>query len=413
MRVALRKSREEALMNYSRLCRFGLIYGVSLAACEMETVHAQSALSDRVWKVSNSVVSAVQDPKLKISTWRFKRPISFNVIDASSVTTTEELVRTAILPTTVDADCVGKTLERLSANSKDSVASPDDGTVALVESNYLKEKSLTKADLDRYKNFQKRYVAEKQRLALLSPQQAEAEAKLPQIETEWETIGRRSDFAELENRISKLPRPSPDVDVSTLRTEIFDANNKIIIRLSVPISQWVQYDSWVHVRKSGVDPGIVPKFKEVELPAGVKFNDNSCGVDAAGCASDLMRTFSKGTTVSVSILAPQFDIPWIAKFTRAASVLHDPSPNCIASSRLDRLILAHGVGTSFDYAQLGALVQLLSSSKRFGEDNIQFAGLPDLGAAYAAVPSFADGILVSPHSYILGFTTFEFEMRGK
>jgi hypothetical protein len=394
--------------------RIGFLSGcaLSLAIGHVSTASAQSTFSDRVWKVTNSVLSSIRDPKAKVSLWRFKRPVSFNIIDASAAAATEDLIRAAVLPVVVDDACIGKVLDRLAAETQSSPP-VDNPAILQAESAFLKERNLSKADLESYKAFRDRYTAELKRVAALTPEQAQAESyKIKQIETEWETLGRRSEFTELEGRISKLSKPAAMTDVAALRSEIYDGSNKLNFRLSVPINQWAQYDAWVHVKKLGGDQGAVPKFKEIDVPASVKFNANSCAADASACTGDL-KGISIGTGVAASILAPQFDLPWYTKFAKATASLRGPVESCVTAARLDRLVLVQGVGAPFDVGQLAPIAQLLAAQRPFGEDNIQFSGIPDLGLAYFSTPSFVDGMLVSSHSYVLGFTTYEAEPSGK
>lgn len=384
-----------------------------LATFVHSPVSAQVTLSERVWKATNSVLVTFRDPRAKGSIWRLARPISFNVVDTAAVATAEDLIRTAVLPSILDEGCIGRTLDKLAADSQSPPTITDD-ELALTEAAYLKEKNLSKRDLDNYKSYRARYLAEKRRLATLDADQAQAESyKIKQIETEWETIGKRSEFLELEKRISKLARPLPPVDVSSLRNEIYNGDKKIIFKLSVPVNLWNQYDAWVHVKKTGNDQTSLPNFREVETPKGVKFNEGSCAANANACISDVKGSFSKGTAIAVSVLAPQFDLPWLSKFSRASAGVRGAVGNCFVAGRLDRLILVQGVGTSFEMEQLVSIGRSLVTQKPLLEDSIQFAGVPDMGVAYFATPSFADGMLVSPYSFLLGFTTVELDPLAK
>lgn len=382
------------------------------AICPINPGSAQSNLSDRVWKATNSVLVAIREPKAKVSLWRFGKPVSFTLIDVSATTAVEDLIRGAVLPSVIDEDCIAKVLERLATDVQPpSIA--DSAAVTQVEGAFLKERSLTNADLNAYKTFRDKYASELRRVGTLSPEKAQAESfKLKQIETEWETLGRRSDFVDLEGRISKLAKSTSTPDVTSLRNDIYDGSNKLNFRLSVPISQWNQYDSWVHVKKMGADQTALPRFKVVDIPTEPKFNADSCAADSNACTSEV-KGFLRTSGITVSVLAPQFDLPWLTKFLKAASGLRDPVKSCATGTRLDRLVLVQAIGTSFDTNQMASVVQLIASKKSFGEDGLQFSGVADLGLAYYATPIFAGGMVMSPHSYLIGFTTSDSDATVK
>lgn len=376
-----------------------------LAAIASEKAWAQITLPDRAMRLVSSSIPTPSDRQTRPSIWRFRTPISYSYISADHRAAASEFIHESIVSALYEPACLKDSIDSLEKYQSTKKDGPDPAADAVkrLEAAYLKEKGLSPADLETWKQFRARYRAELDRLAALPKATAAGEAyKLQQIEAEWNVSGFRADFRELERRLASLPKAPPAISAAALRREVFGDDGKIKFRLSVPVGQWGEFDSWVNTRRSGGPETQFPLRNATSRPGGA-YNEGSCVGDE--CSTKLTGSFATPDVTSVSFIAPQLEAQWLSKFRNAMSSVEPPIKDCTGGWDFDRVVIVTNVATSFNRDRLADLLKVMESGEAFSVDGVQFAGYPNLGLRYRSSPTIRDGLVLSPFFHILGFST--------
>ena len=372
-----------------------------LAALAGATGSAAETLMERAASAAATLVAATDVKSTERLLWVLERPVSFSHLGSDVDEPLTGLLGRALSASLMSRDCFEKYFEAL----EDLAKVPDDFAeeIARIELAYLSETGLTAEDLKVYNDYKARYDAELKRLAGLPKAQAESEAYLlRQIETDWEIFGLRNEFAGLGDKVAELLAGAPKVDPATLREAVLSPEGWPRFNLSVPIEQWLKFDSWVYHRRGGGASDPAPRKRDAELADSGLFNKDSC--QPGSCDRELAQGTFVDNTFALEILAPRIGLPWLTEFRTAAAQLAEHPEGCRLSAVPDRLILMRGVSTGYNGRDTAALGEALTEGEPFDIDGVQFSGNPDIGMDYQSAPLFMNGGITSPFTFILGFS---------
>lgn len=374
-----------------------------LAAFANPTGSSAQSLMQRAASAAATVVASTDDKPTERLMWVLARPVSFSHLGGDTGEPLTSLLGQALSASLPSADCFDAYFEALE-DMAESVPADFADEIAGLEKAFLAETNRSPDDLAAYKEYKAKYDAEVERLSGLPKAQAESEAYLlRQIETDWEIFGFRHDFAALEDKIAALLAGAPTIDTAKLKEAVLSSEGWPKFNLSVPIEQWLQFDSWVYHRRSGGTSGPAPGTSEVELADSDLFNRGSC--QPGTCNRELAKRTFVEDAVSLEILAPRIELPWLTEFRVATAHLSEHPKGCHLSSVPDRLILMRGVSTGYDARNIATLAEALAEETAFDVDGVQFSGTPDIGLDYRSAPMFRDGGITSPFTFIFGFSS--------
>lgn len=374
-----------------------------LAVLVSPTGSSAQSLMQRAASAAATVLASTDDKPTDRVMWVLARPLSFSHLGADTDKSLAGLIGRALSASLISEDCFGEYFEAFE-DLTDSRPTNFADEISKLELAYLDKTNLSADDLAVYKEYKAEYDAELKRLSELPKAQAEAEVHLlRQIETDWEIFGSRHDFAALEDKIAELLAGAPTVDAAKLREAVLSTEGWPKFNLSVPIEQWLKFDSWVYHRRTGGVPGPAPDTRKVELEDSDLFNRRSC--QPGSCDRELAQGTFVGDFTMLEILAPRIELPWLAEFRTAAAHLSEHPRGCELLAVPDRLILMRGVSTGYDERDTATLSEALEEGAPFDVDGLQFSGRPDIGMDYHSAPMFMNGGITSPFTFIFGFSS--------